>query len=162
MVRCRSCVRNANRRDYSRRLTQNSPDGSRTCRGCGVPLTETNWPEYARRHGAIRCLRCILKTNRRYYDRDRHRLYNRKNAWKEKGILITEAEYQALRAEQSGRCAICERPEGKRRLQVDHDHQSGEIRGLLCPSCNAALGALNDSAELLERALDYLTPRDYS
>jgi hypothetical protein len=41
-------------------------------------------------------------------------------------------------------------------LVVDHDHNTGAVRGLLCHSCNTGLGHLGDSVETLARALDYL------
>lgn len=52
--------------------------------------------------------------------------------------LVTEAQYAALLEGQSGVCAICGNPpkEGGRALHVDHDHRTGEVRGLLCHYCN--------------------------
>lgn len=63
-------------------------------------------------------------------------------------------EYEVMFSSQGGVCAICAQPpeEGKV-LQVDHDHITGRIRGLLCHKCNKALGLLN---EQLESALRYL------
>jgi hypothetical protein len=59
-------------------------------------------------------------------------------------------------------CAICGQPETKLykgtvgALQVDHDHESGEIRGLLCSACNSALGLFRDDLAIVRRAVDYL------
>jgi len=53
---------------------------------------------------------------------------------------ITIEEYDAMLTKQGGVCAICKRPPNKNRLAVDHDHTTGEVRGLLCPSCNRAVG----------------------
>lgn len=55
-------------------------------------------------------------------------------------------------------CAICEAPtwEHQKRLHVDHDHATGAVRGLLCSTCNLALGGFKDSPQLLESALRYL------
>lgn len=68
---------------------------------------------------------------------------------------LSEDEFQALLKKQEWECAIC------RRLLVapvvDHDHHMGNVRGLLCRKCNAALGLLDDNPELLERAAKYLT-----
>ena len=71
---------------------------------------------------------------------------------------ITGDQYRALYAAQGGKCAICKVATGKRkRLAVDHDHKTGEVRGLLCGSCNhRLLGAAHESVELLQRAIDYL------
>lgn len=64
-------------------------------------------------------------------------------------------EYVAdLFAQQKGRCAICGREAV--RLQRDHDHRTGDIRALLCASCNVALGLLGDSAVVVQAAADYL------
>lgn len=60
---------------------------------------------------------------------------------------------------QGGRCAICGTDNtGKRRcFHVDHNHDTGKIRGLLCGNCNSGLGNLRDDVGLLNRAIQYLT-----
>lgn len=65
-----------------------------------------------------------------------------------------EAEKRALVIAQAGRCAICGEP--MRRPYLDHDHDTGAIRGVLCPSCNTGLGYFRDEAERLEAAAAYL------
>lgn len=78
------------------------------------------------------------------------------------GISIDQYEHMLIR--QNSKCAICEMPETKadkrygkvRRLSVDHNHTSGEIRGLLCFECNTALGKFKDNTALLRRAACYL------
>lgn len=52
---------------------------------------------------------------------------------------ITIEEYDRMLSEQDGLCAICRKPPINRRLAVDHDHDTGLVRGLLCPPCNRAL-----------------------
>lgn len=52
---------------------------------------------------------------------------------------VTDAEYTALLTVQGGGCAICNAKPKTRRLHVDHDHATGEVRGLLCHRCNRAL-----------------------
>ena len=79
---------------------------------------------------------------------------------------MTRDDYEALLALQEGRCYVCRRRAGARRLAVDHDHASGAVRGLLCPDnergCNAAiLGNLEASSvdgglAAAGRMLDYL------
>jgi len=60
-------------------------------------------------------------------------------------------------------CAICGIKFGGRiRVNVDHDHKKGNIRGLLCKQCNWALGRFKDSCQLLARAKAYLENSPYS
>jgi hypothetical protein len=72
---------------------------------------------------------------------------------------ITLAEYEQILAGQDGRCAICgtEEPGGRgNRFHVDHDHETGIVRGLLCWTCNRRLGVL-ECAEFMGPALAYLS-----
>jgi hypothetical protein len=69
---------------------------------------------------------------------------------------ITPEEYEDILHFQKGVCYICERPPGKARLAVDHDHRTGLTRGLVCWLCNAALAKLNDDAQRAVRAWQYL------
>jgi hypothetical protein len=70
---------------------------------------------------------------------------------------ITIAEYDRMFEEQNGVCAICGEPRPEERtLHIDHDHQTGVIRGLLCFRCNNALGDFREEYELFQRAADYL------
>jgi hypothetical protein len=73
---------------------------------------------------------------------------------------ITEQQYDEMLKTQNYCCAICKSTTSgdKRstRLSIDHCHKSGEIRGLLCSSCNKAIGLLKDSPDLLRSAIGYL------
>lgn len=72
---------------------------------------------------------------------------------------LTGTQHDALLALQGGLCKICRRgPEGsgKKTLTVDHDHKTGEVRGLLCNHCNAALGNFRDDPLVLRAALAYI------
>jgi len=69
---------------------------------------------------------------------------------------ITKEEYDALLADQSGVCYICGGKSGKKRLAVDHDHKTGEVRGLLCKRCNRMLGYYRDESNTFARAALYL------
>lgn len=70
---------------------------------------------------------------------------------------ITPEEYDDVLIFQRNGCAICRRPPGKTRLAVDHDHQTGLIRGLVCWQCNSGLAKFRDSPMIVSGALDYLT-----
>lgn len=73
--------------------------------------------------------------------------------WNKYGI--TEEEFQIKLNKQNNKCAICnmgfiETP------RIDHDHETGNVRGLLCNSCNGGLGLFKDNLELITKALSYL------
>jgi hypothetical protein len=70
---------------------------------------------------------------------------------------MTPAIYDAMLKAQGGTCAICDEvcPTGKR-LAVDHDHVTDDIRGLLCVNCNTALGKMGDNPTALRYAADYI------
>ena len=76
---------------------------------------------------------------------------------------VSVEDYNAMSAAQNHLCAICQKPEDsvhasgtRKTLAIDHDHETGAIRELLCGRCNKALGGLGDSVELVKRALAYL------
>jgi hypothetical protein len=69
---------------------------------------------------------------------------------------ITQEQYDDVLLKQGGVCAICERSPNKVVFHVDHSHETGAFRGLLCGSCNKALGMLKDDSEILIRASNYI------
>lgn len=69
---------------------------------------------------------------------------------------ISLEQYNEMLQEQGGVCAICGTPPAGEKLAVDHDHISGEIRGLLCKFCNTALGFVNDDIDILASMTSYL------
>ncbi len=66
---------------------------------------------------------------------------------------LTIQDYDELLDTQGGVCAICS---SEAKLVVDHDHATDEVRGLLCHSCNLALGHLQDDPKRIQRMLEYL------
>ena len=77
---------------------------------------------------------------------------NRKNKLKKYGL--TEQQFEALLLAQQCLCAICQVLMQK--PVVDHDHETGKARGILCPRCNAGLGMFQDRREVILRAATYL------
>jgi hypothetical protein len=71
---------------------------------------------------------------------------------------LTIADFDALLESQGHRCAICPStvPGGRGAWHVDHDHQTGKVRGLLCSHCNRALGMFKDDPEALRAAANYV------
>lgn len=66
---------------------------------------------------------------------------------------LTREQYESLLAEQESRCAVCRQ---ERPLVVDHCHDSGCVRGLLCQDCNKGLGSFKDDPDVLRAATQYV------
>jgi len=73
---------------------------------------------------------------------------------------MTLEDYDRMVAEQDGKCAICGREGGadntKKRLAVDHCHETNLVRGLLCTNCNQGIGNFKDDSEVIKMAVAYL------
>jgi len=71
---------------------------------------------------------------------------------------LTATDYNRMFEQQNGCCAICGRHQSglSKRLCVDHDHKTDEVRGLLCSNCNSGLGYFKDCKEFLVQAISYL------
>lgn len=68
-------------------------------------------------------------------------------------------QWNEMFIKQNGCCAVCLRHQTevpKQRLQVDHNHETGKIRGLLCGPCNMAIGLFRDDTHSLSKAIQYL------
>jgi len=74
---------------------------------------------------------------------------------------LTKEQFLDLAEKQGYCCAVCNASskDAPYRLSVDHSHVTNEIRGLLCTSCNFALGVIADDIDALQRAVDYLRSR---
>jgi len=70
---------------------------------------------------------------------------------------LTLNDYDEMLAAQGGGCSICGTSDfGSKRGHIDHDHKTGNIRGILCTNCNNGLGRFKDNIEYLEEAIRYL------
>lgn len=73
---------------------------------------------------------------------------------------LTIQDYETMLDNQDRKCAICHVGFGTRQFDIDHNHTTGKVRGLLCNNCNQMLGQAKDSILVLERAIQYLEERD--
>lgn len=156
-------------------------EGLRTCGSCSLTKPEADYGRSAKDpYGLQRnCKPCTNKRNREQYApnmsaevkarkvvaaRERMRALPpekkqqyREAAWRRnlsKNYGMLPEDFHAMLIEQSGRCELCGRPLAD--LHVDHDHATGEVRGLLHPQCNVGLGSFEDSPARLRQAADYL------
>ena len=137
----------------------------RTCKICNEakPLTEfyqtvRNGEPYCY-HG--KCKSCYVKKQQENYDPIKKRDENLKRVY---GIGIEE--YNTLLEKQNNCCAICESTDPKGRksgrgggvdvFYVDHDHKTGNVRGLLCNICNRTMGYVGENSNVLEEMIKYL------
>lgn len=138
-----------------------------------IKQTNTCHPE--RRHYSHGlCRTCYRNTpefkamRRAYYERHSERFKGYTAQAKERRTRQTKAygisrEAQlAMLADQGGLCAICGNPPRSRGLSIDHNHATGEVRGMLCGPCNRAIGLFRDDPSLLLKAVQYLYERDHS
>lgn len=131
------CPSRWEKRRYCSSLCANSHgshNGRKTHCHRGHPLSGDNL--YRPRDGKRRCKQCA-----------------RRRSWLGR-YGLAEAEFDALLIAQAGRCAICD--DEMRNPEIDHDHNTEQVRGLLCHRCNMALGIFGDRPELLRSALEYV------
>lgn len=89
-----------------------------------------------------------------------YKTWKLKNPWKAgaryRKHKLSEAQFKELKESQKGLCAICQKPQVNRKgrsreLAIDHDHQTGRVRGLLCDPCNLLLGYVENHLERFQR-----------
>ena len=147
---CKECFSRRDAEGYRRRRAAQghevrerveAPEGSKCCARCRVIKPLDAFARAPRQRDGRNCY-CKDCNNRR--QREQHPVLR---------YGLTQQQVATLIESQGGVCAICEeRPA----VHVDHDHVSGEVRGVLCFPCNAALGQFRDRIDILARAAKYL------
>lgn len=147
--RCPRCTKNKDRSEFG--LHRARPDGLRTyCRGCERDRGREKYHADPAAH---------LERSRRSRERNPRRIRDRNLRH---AFGITLEQYEAMEAAQGGVCAICGEPESHRirgkviALAVDHDHDTGAVRQLLCVGCNTGLGKFTHDPATLRAAAAYL------
>ncbi|WP_369221892.1 endonuclease domain-containing protein [Streptomyces sp. R39] len=149
-VYCRECVAKYGAAHYRRRREAigktvrekvDVPDGHKRCPQCEAVKPHSEWERNKTSSDgwASYCRACRAERNRVSY-------FKRKYG-------LTEVERDALIASQRGVCCICLSAPA---AHVDHCHETGRVRGVLCFSCNAALGQFKDQPEVIRRAAAYV------
>lgn len=154
--------------EVKRRLEERRGD-SKTCTKCGEEKPRSEFSKSRDgKHGPVlhgSCKRCNSERAMQWFaDNPGRTIANKRKFNLAKNYGLTVADYDALLRSQNGVCAICGEDEpnahgrtGKQfRLAVDHCHETGKVRGLLCQKCNRAIGLLKDDPATLRRAISYL------
>jgi hypothetical protein len=165
MKRCKKCGEEKPLDEFYR--ATGTRDGHRgSCRAC-EQLQRRAW-YLAHREDAIARAKAWQQENpERHLDNQRKRRQRPEVKARERaGHLrrkygISHEEYEALLHAQGGRCAICRRePNPKISLHVDHDHETGAVRGLLCVRCNNGIALFDEDHEVLRDIAGYLDAHD--
>lgn len=89
------------------------------------------------------------------YCRDCNNIREQIKGTKQQRPPLSREEYNRKLQEQGGVCAICKTPPKRRRLHIDHNHQTGQIRDLLCHNCNLAFGMMREDPKHIKALLAY-------
>jgi hypothetical protein len=137
---------------------------SAECKDCRKIYHQKRYKKYAYKYKTDKNFhKKALQASKKYREKNSN-IIKAKNARLKKNFGITLEQYNQMLKEQNGVCAICGNSEkiiDKRinriiSLAIDHDHQTGKVRGLLCNTCNHLLGLANDNFEITKNATDYL------
>lgn len=151
-----------NKTMVAKRIYENLPKELYECAWCHFALPLSEFSIDSRRENGLRvyCRQC--RSERRigeHLKRDIDKYNIARKKWRgAKTERDRNIDYGALLSSQDNKCAICQKSvlEYKKRFCIDHDHETGKTRGLLCHSCNLALGNFKDSVNSLKRAVKYL------
>lgn len=130
-----------------------SPE-TKWCPGCKSDHPQSEFgPNPSEPTGLAVYCRAFMRA--RYQETKQDRPWHTRHIERTYGISIDE--YNRILMEQHGTCAICcGVPKGRKSLAVDHDHTTGQVRGLLCEKCNIGIGSFKDDPMLMQTAIAYL------
>ena len=124
------------------------------CTKCGEEKSYSEFHKELRSSDGVvaRCKECTREYGRQWRQSKGQRYHQTQR------YGITPEEYKELLEEQLYCCACCGSSDPKRKagFVIDHDHATGNVRGLLCHSCNIGIGQLGDSIAGLTKAINYL------
>jgi len=145
----------------------------KTCSKCKEQYSIEEFHKSSKHKGgrSPQCKYCYNEHRKKSYSNpeNKKKILQRSSNWYEKNKLnvrkqqvenkygIDYEKFLLLVEEQNNECAICSKiMSGKREPAIDHDHETGEVRELLCSNCNAAIGLLQDNFKVVEKAAEYL------
>jgi len=138
----------------------NSDDFLFTCSDCKI--TKPNKDFYKTKRKELkrgRFYTCYCKECRNNYSRSKYNSSETRRLFLvNRNFGLDKEDYEDLYRKSNGSCAICnvKEEELSQRLSIDHNHITGQVRGLLCSKCNSGLGLLKDNIDILNNAIKYL------
>lgn len=137
-------------------------DDLRVCKVCGISKSLQEFGKSKRGEKFWYGRQCKFCRNKEYMEIYYQNHEERKKLLRQKVRKlyygITEEDFQQMLLDQNYKCAICnaDSPGGRGNWHVDHCHDTGKVRGLLCHCCNTGLGLFKDNEDLLLKARNYL------
>jgi hypothetical protein len=134
------------------------------CNKCKIAQPYTNFYclDIENDYFSSECKKCEYKKSQKYYNENKHKISKKaSNKHRMNKYGITEEQYNDILLSQNSLCGICKKPSDKT-LHVDHNHKTGEIRGLLCSGCNTGIGHFKEDIDSLTNAIKYLKSFLYS
>lgn len=133
------------------------------CRSCNMvkPSSEFTLNSSSRDGLSFRCAECTRSWFKQRYEASTpDEIRRRQERHIKKTYGITLSDFESMLNQQGGGCAICGSPDhGGKNWHVDHDHETGVVRGILCGGCNTALGGMKDNPDICISAAKYLWKR---
>jgi hypothetical protein len=127
------------------------------CKDCANKSTRNSFNKNKEKH---------YKKHKEYIEQNKNEVTSYRRDWHFKNKYnITLTELDDLRVKQNYSCKLCGKHEldtPRKSLCVDHCHKTNKVRGLLCESCNQALGLFYDNINTIEKAAKYLREHDQS
>ena len=123
---------------------------TKCCTVCGETKDITEFASAGKGKKRSQCKPCLARKKREYYKRNPDKA-RRRNLLTCYGITVEE--FDKMAEAQNNCCAACLKPTDQ--LHVDHDHNTGKVRELLCINCNLALGHVQDNIQRLIQLRDY-------
>ncbi len=142
------------------------------CPKCGLTLPLDRFCKNKAMSGGLQCwcISCTSESAKAYYIKNQDRLYTqrveyshsdqgqkvRRTLYLKRRYNLSIKQHKQMYIDQNGCCAVCGEAVPYGEVHTDHDHKTGEVRGLLCMGCNHMLGRAKDNPDILIRGAEYL------
>jgi Recombination endonuclease VII len=152
-LRCRKCQKEA----FQQRRTTIATH--KVCADCGQRKSASEFSKFSRSSDGLYsyCKFCRKVRRRKYENTPEQRQKARERAIRRRYSIEPE-DHRLLLRRSSGRCDVCREllADNTKFIHVDHDHETGRIRGILCHGCNAGIGHFREDPTFLRAAIKYL------
>jgi len=100
----------------------------------------------------------MSETERKQFNHEHH-IKNKEKIWRHMlkwSYNVTPEWYEEQLSKQEGHCKLCPRKPGKKRLHIEHNHKTGQLRGLVCSGCNLAISRIDEDPKWIDRLKEHV------